>query len=165
MPINEAALQEWLRQTLPLYEVLGLTVESTQNGVYRCRVPLNRQNGNHLNSVHAAVQWAAAEVLGAFAVMDLFGADQMQKMYAVVRSVSIEFHRPAHTDIIVEASLAAGEATEAQRLFAAGKEANFQLHAVVRDEAGETVATTDAHYAVRPPRASRREVQAASLPA
>lgn len=165
MPISEAALQDILCKTLPLYEHLGLVVESASKGIYRCRMPLNRANSNHLNAVHAAVQWAAAEVLGGFVIIDLFGPEAMGSLYGVVRSVSIEFHRPARSDIIVEASLSELEAAEIQRLFAAGDEANFRLHAVVRDCAGETVATTDAQYSLRPLRTPPPQIEDVALPA
>jgi acyl-coenzyme A thioesterase PaaI-like protein len=159
MSNSETLAEAELRRTLPLCEHIGLIVESARNGVYRCRVPLSQQNSNHLNTVHAAIQWAAAEVLGALAVFELFTPEQRLKMFAAVRSVSITFHRPARTDLTAEALIADSEAAETQRLLAAGENASFRLRASVRDEAGEIIATTDAEYVVRPLRATGASVQ------
>lgn len=161
MSAREAELQAELWRSIPLYEQIGLTVEAVRGGIYRCRVPLSRENGNHMNTVHAAVQWAAAEMLGGLVVYTLFSVEQRRAMFVAVRGVAIEFHRPARTAVTAEAVLGEPAAAEIVRLLSAGEDASFRLHAIVRDEAGETVATTEADYVVRPLRAARSSGPAA----
>ena len=59
--------------------------------MYRCRIPLNDQNKNHIDTVHAAIQWAAAEVLGGLVIAVNF---RDPPLFVAVRSVSIDFLRP-----------------------------------------------------------------------
>ncbi|WP_447929896.1 YiiD C-terminal domain-containing protein [Sphingopyxis fribergensis] len=152
---DEAAIEATLRQLCPLYKHVELSVESAQDGVYRCRVPLNAANGNHLGTVHAAIQWAAAEMLGGLVLMPIIGPHRLATMHVAVRSVSIDFRRPARSAIIAEALFDEQEASEVRRLIDDGKDATFCLHAVVRDDNGETVATTEAVYVARPLRAAK----------
>jgi uncharacterized protein (TIGR00369 family) len=146
MTLSEASIQAYLWKVLPIYEHVGLTVESARDEVYRCRVPLNEQNRNHINTVHAAIQWAAAEVLGGLVIASNFDLGQL---FAVVRSVSIEFLRPARSAIVAETSFTEAQAEELRRELANRDEAEFELGAVIRDESGTEVARSNARYLIR----------------
>jgi acyl-coenzyme A thioesterase PaaI-like protein len=69
---RESEIQAVLFECCPLYKHIGLTVESAQGGHYRRRLPLDAKNTNHINTVHAALQWAAAEVVGGLVVFATF---------------------------------------------------------------------------------------------
>lgn len=153
--MDEAAVQAVMWQFFPLYEHVGLVVESAQGGIYRCRVPLNRQNGNHLNTVHAAIQWAAAQVLGGLVVVSAFGPEGFSTVFAAVRSVAIDFQRPARTTTTAEAALSQHSVNKLRQCVFAGDETAFSLHDNVCGGAGETVAIADANYVVRPQRRSQ----------
>ncbi|VEN72956.1 conserved hypothetical protein [Candidatus Desulfarcum epimagneticum] len=153
MAIGKQVIQEFWRRSAPLYEYAGLIVESAENGVYRCRMPLNERTGNHMNTVHAAVQWAAAEVLGGIAGVAVLGTD-LENFYGAVRSVSIEFLKPARTAIIAETLFGEREAIRLKRLLSDGAEATWRLSAEIRDESGDIVATSEAEYIIRPWRAA-----------
>jgi uncharacterized protein (TIGR00369 family) len=146
MTFTEASIQAYLWKFLPIYEHVGLTVESARDEVYRCRVPLNDQNSNHINTVHAAIQWAAAEILGGLVIVGNFDLEQL---FAVVRSVSIDFLRPARTAIVAEAFFPDARAEELKRELANRDEAEFELYAVIRDESGTEVARSNAQYLIR----------------
>jgi uncharacterized protein (TIGR00369 family) len=146
MTLSEASIQAYLWKVLPIYEHVGLTVESARDEVYRCRVPLNEQNRNHINTVHAAIQWAAAEVLGGLVIVGNF---DLGELFAVVRSVSIEFLRPARSAIVAEACFTEAQAEELRRELADRDEAEFALDAVIRDESGTEVARSNARYLIR----------------
>jgi len=146
---DEAAVEATIRRLCPLYAQIDLSVESVRDGIYRCRVPLNRANGNHLNTIHAAIQWAAAEMLGGLVAIRIIGPERLNAMHAAVQSVSIDFKRPARTAIIAEALFDEQEAREIKQLIDDGKDATFRVNAVVRSESGETVAATEAVYVLR----------------
>jgi acyl-coenzyme A thioesterase PaaI-like protein len=65
----ETSIRRFLWKKAPIYKHIGLTVESAGNGVYSCRIPLNVQNGNHIGTIHACIQWAAAEMLGGLSIV------------------------------------------------------------------------------------------------
>jgi len=155
MAASETEVEAALRRIFPIYQHAGLAVESVRDGIYRVRLPLNRENGNHMNTVHAALQWAAAEVLGGLVVMAVFGLEQLDKMYGAVQSVSIDFQRPARSSIVAEALFGEREARQIKQMIRDGQDATFRLNAVVRDESGATVAVTEAAYIVRPLRLAK----------
>jgi acyl-coenzyme A thioesterase PaaI-like protein len=65
----EQEIEQWAKSTLPVYEFMDLGVVSVSEGVYQCFVPLTKNTGNHINTVHAAFQWASAEILGGLVVL------------------------------------------------------------------------------------------------
>ena len=65
----EARLEKGLRRTFPIYDFVGIEVQSAREGVYRCFVPFRPENLNHIATIHAAIQWAASEGLGGLVMM------------------------------------------------------------------------------------------------
>ena len=155
--LDLARAEATLYRLCPLYELIELRVESMRDGVYRCRVPLNRANSNHLKTVHAAVQWASAEMLGGLVAMRIIGPERLATMYAAVQSVSIDFRRPARSAIIAEARFDEDEARHIEQQVRSGMDATFSLNATVRGDNGETIAVTEAVYVVRPQRRPETE--------
>ena len=145
----EARIEARLKRNFPIYDYVGLEIESASDGIYRCAVPLRESNVNHIATVHAAIQWAAAEVLGGMVVMSVFGSEPV---FAVVTKVSIDFTRPARSAIRAETLFAEAEAAHLRETFEHEGEAEFSLRAVVRGEDGGEVAASKAQYLVRKPR-------------
>jgi acyl-coenzyme A thioesterase PaaI-like protein len=150
----EQEIQDLLYRVCPLYAHMGLSVEHARDGLYRCRVPLTAANINHLGTVHAALQWALAEVLGGLAILSIFPPARFARLYAAVVSTESEFLKPARGALVAEARLP----TEAQdRVRAAvdgGDEGRFELDTAVRLEDGSLVARLRATYIARPKRAA-----------
>ena len=146
----ESDIERRFRRLFPLYEHIDLRIESASSGVYRCRVPLTEKNSNHFKTMHAALQFAAAEVLGGivFAASDI----DPRKFLGVVKRFEIEFKRPASTTVTAEAHFSDPE-KEAMliRLREDGR-CDFVMRSVLRNENGETVAEGRGVYAVRPAR-------------
>ena len=143
MKSSIASIQSLLWDLFPIYNHIGLTVESVSNGLYRCRIPINDQNLNHIRTIHACIQWAAAEVLGGLVV--IANLDH-SRLFFVVRTVTIRFLKPARTDVSAEAFFAVKEIQD--KLMLQG-EAGFDLDAVIRDNHGTIVAETSAEYLIR----------------
>lgn len=137
---------------MPFYKFVGLEIESAADGVYRCRVPLNGQTGNHMMTMHAAVQWAVAEFLGGLVVVSVVELSELPNIYGAVKSATINFMRAVRTDITAEARVDDAEIRRIKTLVAEGKEALFTLNPVLRDVDGKTVATFSAEFVVRPRR-------------
>ncbi len=153
-PTNiEARLEKGFRRSFPLYDFVGLEIQSASDGIYRCFVPFKASNMNHIATIHAGIQWAASEVLGGVVMMSVF---EGTPIFAVVKKVSIEFKRPARSGITAEALFDASAAEKLKAEFEEEGEANFVLHASVRDEDGVEVAAAEAHYLLRKPREAGR---------
>jgi acyl-coenzyme A thioesterase PaaI-like protein len=136
----------------PFYKYIGLEIESASDGVYRCRVPLNANTGNHMMTMHAAVQWAVAEFLGGLVVVSVIDLNELPNIYGAVKSATINFLKAVRTDIIAEARVEDAETQRIKDLVAKGEEATFMLDPVLRDVDGRAVAAFHAEYVVRPRR-------------
>jgi acyl-coenzyme A thioesterase PaaI-like protein len=150
----EDEIQSFLRRLIPFYEHVELSIESAKDGVYRCSLPLNDQTKNHLDTVHAAIQWASAEVLGGLVIAVNF---LDSRLFVAVRSVTIEFLRPARSKIIAEVLFPDDRAEDIRRQLESKGEAEFEVRAVVRDSSQRDVATTVGQYVVRKQRESAQQ--------
>jgi acyl-coenzyme A thioesterase PaaI-like protein len=142
----ENELEDWARDNLPIYGFMDLKVLSVSKGFYQCFVPLSVNTGNHIKTVHAAFQWASAEILGGLAVLSTRKDD---KYVPVVKSLSIDFKRPALTDITSEARFSREQADLMNTALESTGRYDFELASVIRDSEGEVVAEALGHYAVR----------------
>ena len=149
----EDRIQSFLRRLIPFYEHIDLSIESAKDGVYRCSLPLNDRTKNHLDTVHAAIQWASAEVLGGLVIAVNF---QDSKLFVAVRSVNIEFLRPARSEIIAEVLFPDERAEDIRHQLESKSEAEFEVRAVVRDSSQRDVAATIGQYVVRKQREPRQ---------
>ena len=150
----EDEIQSFLRRLIPFYEHVGLSIESAKDGVYRCSLPLNDQTKNHLDTVHAAIQWASAEVLGGLVIAVNF---RDSRLFVAVRSVTIEFLRPARSEITAEVLFPDERVEDLRRRLESKGEVEFEVRAVVRDSSQRDVASTVGRYVVRKQRESAQQ--------
>lgn len=148
----EREIQDLLHRVCPLYAHMGLSVEHARDGHYRCRVPLTPATINHLGTVHAALQWALAEVLGGLAVLSIFPPARFATLYAAVTWSESEFLKPARGALVAESRLNAAEQDRVRAAVDAGDEGRFGLETTVSLEDGTVVAQLRARYIVRPRR-------------
>ena len=138
-------MNDAMATTIPAAGKLGVKAVEARRGYAAATVPLEG-NGNHFGVVYAGVEFTVAEILGGIIAIASFDA---AKYYPLVKKLDIEFTAAARTDLHAEATLDEDELhrieTEAQEK---GK-ADFVLDAVVRDEAGQTVAVTHGLYQLR----------------
>lgn len=150
MTSNDTELQSWWREACPLFEQIGLEIHSTENGIYRCAVPLSVGNSNHFNTMHAAVQVAVSEVLGGVIAMSIFSPDDRSKVFGAVSSLSVDFLRPARSAVVAEAIFEDDRSAAIRATVLDGGNAKFDLQSKVYVESGEVVARSVASYVVRP---------------
>ena len=152
----EGEIQSFLRKLIPFYEHVDLSIESAKDGVYRCSLPLNDRTKNHLDTVHAAIQWASAEVVGGLVIAVNF---RDARLFVAVRSVAIEFLRPARSAIIAELLFPDDRVEALRRELESQGEVEFEVRAVVRDTSQRDVATTVGRYVVRKQRPAARRAR------
>ncbi|MDP6979971.1 MAG: YiiD C-terminal domain-containing protein [Myxococcota bacterium] len=143
----EARVERSLRKNFPIYEYMDFKVESASGGVYRAAVPLNEENSNHFDTVHAALQWASLEALGGLVWIAVKPEDR--SLLPVVKRFEIDFKRPATTDITAETKFSESEAAAMRAALAADGRCDFELESTIRNTAGEVVAEGKGFYSVR----------------
>ena len=142
----ERKLEEWARINLPIYDFMDLTVISVSDGFYQCSVPRSKNTTNHIKTIHAAFQWASAEILGGLVVLSTRASE---KYVPVVKSLNIEFKRPALTDITSEAHFSREQVKMMNASMQSESRYDFELGCLIRDDHGDVVAEAIGQYAVR----------------
>jgi acyl-coenzyme A thioesterase PaaI-like protein len=137
-------LQQSLYRSLPIYEHIGITVGAL-GSIVRCRIPLNHGNGNHFGAVHAALQFAVMELAGGLAVGQC-EALRSGDFLLVVKRFSIDFLKPAMTDLEAVATIGNEQLRDIDRnLRAKGKHA-FKLEISLINDVQEVVAFAIGEY-------------------
>jgi acyl-coenzyme A thioesterase PaaI-like protein len=134
-----------MEATIPAAHRMGIKAVEARRGFAAATVPLEG-NGNHFGVMYAGVEFVVAEILGGIIAISSFDA---AKFYPLVKKVDIEFTAGARTDLRAEASLDEDELARVETEAVENGKADFTLDAVVRDEAGQTVAVTHGLYQLR----------------
>jgi acyl-coenzyme A thioesterase PaaI-like protein len=138
-------MNDAMATTIPAADKLGVKAVEARRGFAAATVPLEG-NGNHFGVVYAGVEFTVAEILGGIIAIASFDA---AKYYPLVKKLDIEFTAAARSDLRAEASLDEDELRRIETEAAEKGKADFVLDAVVRDEAGQTVAVTHGLYQLR----------------
>lgn len=84
-----------MRASIPLMESCRIEIAELEPGYARTTAPFEG-NGNHLGTMYAGVLFSVAEVVGGVMAAVTF---DMAKYLPVVKSVNIDFKRPARSDV------------------------------------------------------------------
>jgi len=138
------SLQRWLWKNLPIYQHIGATVEELGETT-RCRVPLNHNNQNHFNAVHAALQFAVMEMAGGLAG-NRSPVISSENNLLVVKSLKIEFVKPAFSAVEAVVHLSDSELKDMEETLLKEGKVEFELDCDLVDESGQVVSRSVAVY-------------------
>jgi len=139
-------LQAQLREVLPIYSVISLEVVCADD-ILEAKVPLSKNNMNHLGTMHAGITWMAAEVLGGLAYLG--HSQDFGQAWAAVKGVEIEFKRPVTSGISAKASFPADERRRVAMELEENSRSKFALKIEVTDEEGNLCAVATGSYVLR----------------
>jgi thioesterase domain-containing protein len=134
-----------MRMSIPLVESTRIEIVELEPGYAKTTAPFEG-NGNHLGTMYAGVLFTVAEVIGGVMAAVTF---DMSRYLPVVKSMEIDFKRPARADVFAEARL---EQDVIDGAIAGADEhgkAPYELRATVSTADGEIVAQTVAQYQIR----------------
>jgi acyl-coenzyme A thioesterase PaaI-like protein len=131
--------------TIPPAHKMGIQAVEARRGYAATTVPVEG-NGNHFGVVYAGVQFTVAEILGGIIAVATFDS---AAYYPLVKSVDIHFVGMAKSDLRAEATLDEDSIARVEAEAAENGKADYTLDAVVKDAAGQTVATTHGLYQLR----------------
>jgi len=141
------AAQAWVREALPIYDFLDLSIDSLSDGILRCSAPLSHNNGDQYDTMQAAVIWALAELSGELA---MFSQGFHEDYLTVVRHVRIDFRRPAATGVRAEVEFSDADFDDLRETLEAEDACDYEVLSIVRDEEGRIVAEATCSYSLRP---------------
>ncbi|MFC0623181.1 YiiD C-terminal domain-containing protein [Kribbella deserti] len=100
-------------------------------------------NTNHLGTMYAGVIFSAAEIIGGVLSIATFDAE---RFYPIVKTVRIRYRRPATGTVRAATWLDTATIASVREEATANAKADFALDALLTDESGEVIATTQADY-------------------
>ncbi|MEM7412066.1 MAG: PaaI family thioesterase [Myxococcota bacterium] len=130
---------------IPFVDRSGLVLEEARRGYVRMRMPLEG-NVNHVGMMYAGALFTLAEVPGGALFVSSFDAKQF---YPIVKSLDIQFRRPAKSDITVEVSLTDARIEEIAAAAEANGKADYDWECELVDAEGTVVARTTNRYQMR----------------
>lgn len=114
-------------------------------GTMTLRVPFEG-NQNHVGTMYAGALFAIAEVPGGALAVQLFDP---AKYYPVIKDMTVDYRRPARTDVTVDASISPDDVARVLGEVAEAGKADFVMDLEVKDTDGTVVMTALGHYQLR----------------
>lgn len=145
MDLTPEVMEQILKDSVPFVYNTGLKAVSME----RCKVKLLMPfegNGNHVGYMYAGALFTLAEVPGGAL---FFTTWDPEKFYPIVKSLNMNFLRPAKGDATIEISITEEEARRiAEEAEATGK-SEFVLKGEIVDSEGNVAATSEGIYQIR----------------
>lgn len=134
-----------LEQGIPFVQRSGIEILELKRGFVRLRLPY-APNVNHIGTVYAGALFTGAELPGGALFLSSF---DVSRYFPIVRSMNIEFLKPAKADVFVEVSLDEARITAIQAEADAAGKADFELEARLLDAEGTLLARSLGKYQLR----------------
>lgn len=134
-----------VRTMIPIFDAMQVEVVEAGRNTVAARLP-SGPNGNHFGTTYAGSLFSVAEVLGG-----LYASTSLALEGAVplVKQVTIDFLRPATTDVVARSTLTDETIARVLAETEAHGKSDFVLETEVSDEQGTVVARTRGIYQLR----------------
>lgn len=106
--IFEAAKQSVTHGRINYLNVAGIIPELAEERHVRYRLPLTSMHVNHVGIMYAGSFFVFAESTGASLIKCTYGTEYVP----IIKSVSIDYLKPASTDLVIDISMTEEEAKE-----------------------------------------------------
>jgi thioesterase domain-containing protein len=136
MPIIDEKFKEYiplLEGTIQIIKEMGIHIEEMHERHVKVVLPL-APNINHIGTMYAGSLFTVGEYLGG---PMFFASFDHTKYYPIVKALSIQYHRPATTDVTVEASLSEEEVEAVQKEADAKGKADWKMDLELKDKSGQ----------------------------
>jgi acyl-coenzyme A thioesterase PaaI-like protein len=123
----------------------GIQVLAMRDRYVKILMPLEG-NVNHVGIMYAGSLFTIGECMGGA----IYGAAfDVQRFFPIVKEVTIQFRRPAVTDVTLELEMSEEEANKIQQEAEEAGKADFTLDLELKDTAGETVCRVSGIWQIR----------------
>ena len=136
-PGGKWIFSKMLGRVVPYTGTIGARVEELRPGYSRVTLRDRRVVRNHLRSVHAIALMNLAELATGLSLNFALPADAR----SILKGLSIEYHKKARGTLTAEANAP---------VLTDNAERDLTVETAIRDEAGEVVATAQAHWRIGP---------------
>jgi len=136
MPIIDEKFKEYiplLEGMIQIIKEMGIHIEEMRERHVKVVLPL-APNINHIGTMYAGSLFTVGEYLGG---PMFFASFDHTKYYPIVKALSIQYRRPATTDVTVEASLSEEEVEAVQKEADAKGKADWKMDLELKDKSGQ----------------------------
>ena len=136
MPIIDEKFKEYiplLEGTIQIIKEMGIHIEEMRDRYVKVVLPL-APNINHIGTMYAGSLFTVGEYIGG---PIFFASFDHTKYYPIVKALSIQYRRPATTDVTVEASLSKEDVEAVQREADAKGKAAWKMDLELQDKSGQ----------------------------
>lgn len=134
-----------IRRIIPVLDAMQVEVVELERTSVAARIPAG-PNVNHFGTAYAGSLFTVAEVLGGLLPRTSLAAEGGVPL---VKSVTIDFLRPATTAVVARASITEEEIARVLAEYDERGKSDFELVAELTDEAGTVVGRTRGLYQLR----------------
>ena len=134
-----------IEHTIPIAHKMGIRFTRVEAGQVTAEAPFEG-NGNHFGAMYAGVLFTVGEIIGGPLAMATF---DMSSYFPLVKSLNVEFLKPAMSTVTSSTRLDLEEAVKLQAIADETGKAEFQLVSEIHDEGGTLVARTTGIYQIR----------------
>lgn len=145
MNIPEAMIKQLIETKVAFIERAGIKALELKPGYVKLGAPLEG-NENHIGTMYAGALFTAAEMPVGAIYLTTF---DVNKYYPVVKEMTIQYRKPAKTDVTVELSLTDEQVAGIQSETDETGKSEFTVQVDVKDESGEVVAVGKGIYQLR----------------
>ncbi len=121
-----------LEGIIRIVDAMGIRIVEMRDRHVKVLLPLE-PNINHIGTMYAGSLFTAGEFIGGPLFLASF---DYTRFYPIVKSISIQFLRPAATDMTVEATLRQDEVDAIVRLADAQGKADWEMNLEIKDQEG-----------------------------
>lgn len=137
-------LTKFVGKNIPFATRNGFEVIDCRPGYIKTRMPL-KPNTNHFNAMYAGALYTVAELPGGILSLLNFDAEY----YPTLAEMTMRYEKPARSDVTVEFTLSQTDLKRIQNEAKENGKSKFLLEGQLKDDEGNIVATSTAHYQVR----------------
>ncbi len=134
-----------LEESIKIIKAMGIRIVEMQDRHVKVMLPL-APNINHIGTMYAGSLFTVGEYLGGPIYVASF---DHTKYYPIVKSMSIQYRRPATTDVTVEATLSAEDVDAVQREADEKGKADWKMDLEVKDESGQVCCLIQGVWQIR----------------
>jgi thioesterase domain-containing protein len=136
MPMIDEKFKEHiplLEGTIQIIKEMGIRIAEMHDRHVKVVLPL-APNINHIGTMYAGSLFTVGEYLGG---PMFFASFDHTKYYPIVKALSIQYRRPATTDVTVEASLSEEEVEAVKKEADAKGKADWKMDLELKDKSGQ----------------------------
>jgi len=139
------SLVRYLEKAIMIIEKMGMQIVGFKKGSVKILLPKN-PNVNHIGTVYAGSLFSLADYAGGV----LFFASFDHKKYVpILKEVTINFKKPATTDITVEATMSPEQIERLQKTADEAGKADWVMDLELKDEQGNICCLVHGNFQMR----------------